>query len=323
MRMLKRFAAAVLALAAIAAVLAGCGGAESAEIRVGGMKGPTTIGMVKLLSDSDAGEGSVSCEFTLAGTADELTPKLVKGELDLAAVPANLASVLWNKTGGDIVLLAVNTLGVLYIVDTGETVQDVADLKGRTIYATGKGSTPEYTLRYVLEKNGIDPDSDVTIEWKNEASEIVALLAVGEGIAMLPQPYAASAQSKIDGLRIALDMTAEWDALGTESKLITGVLVGRREFVENNPKAVSAFLDAYEKSIGYSKENVSEAAALVAEYGIVGAEIAGKAIPYCNLMYMDGGEMKAAVSGYLEVLYDSNAASVGGALPDDGFYYER
>lgn len=323
MRMLKRFAAVVLVLAAIAAAFAGCGGTESMKIRVGGMKGPTTIGMVKLLSDSDAGEGNVSCEFTLAGTADELTPKLVKGELDIAAVPANLASVLWNKTGGDIVLLAVNTLGVLYIVDTGDTVQNVADLKGRTIYATGKGSTPEYTLRYVLEKNGIDPDSDVTIEWKNEASEIVALLAVGEGIAMLPQPYVASAQSKIDGLRIALDMTAEWDALDTESKLVTGVLVGRREFVENNPEAVSAFLEAYEKSISYSKENVSEAAALVAEYGIVGAEIAEKAIPYCNLMYMDGGEMKTAVSGYLEVLYDSNAASVGGALPDDGFYYER
>lgn len=323
MKSIKKFTALVLVLGLLCGVLAACGNTETYEMRVGGMKGPTTIGMVKLLADSAEDKTSVKVDFTLAGAADELAPKVIKGEVDLAAVPANLASVLWNKTQGQVVLLAVNTLGVLYIVDTDNSVQSIADLKGQTIYASGKGSTPEYNLRYILSANGIDPDKDVTIEWKSEASEAVALLATGGGVAMLPQPYVASAQAKIENLRIAIDLTAEWEKLGVESKMITGVLVGRREFVESNPRAVSAFLDEYKASIAYSVENVSEAAALVGEYGIVGAQVAEKAIPYCNLEYMDGEEMKAAVSGYLKVLFDADPASVGGTLPDDGFYYDR
>lgn len=323
MKLIKKIAATVLALGILVGALSGCGSAETYEMRVGGMKGPTTIGMVKMLSDSEDGSSGLDIDFTLTGAADELAPKVIKGEVDMAAVPANLASVLWNKTQGQVVLLAVNTLGVLYIVDTDGSVQSVEDLKGKTVYASGKGSTPEYNLRYILSANGIDPDKDVTIEWKSEASEAVAMLATGGGIAMLPQPYVASAQAKVEGLRIALDLTEEWEKLGVESKMITGVLVGRREFVENDPEAVEAFLEEYSRSIEYSVENVSEAAELVGEYGIVGAEIAEKAIPYCNLSYIDGEEMKTAVSGYLQILYDADPASVGGNLPDDGFYYGK
>ena len=323
MKKIKRVLAFALALVMLGAVLSACGTTETYEVRVGGMKGPTTIGMVKLLADSEAGESGVKVDFTLTGAADELAPKVIKGEVDLAAVPANLASVLWNKTGGEVVLLAVNTLGVLYIVETGNEVQSIADLKGKTIYASGKGSTPEYNLRYILSQNGIDPDKDVTIEWKSEASETVAMLATGGGVAMVPQPYVASAQAKVENLRIALSLTEEWEDLGVESKMITGVLVGRREFVEANPKAVEEFLDEYEASIGYVNENVADAAVLVGEYGIVGAQVAEKAIPYCNLEYIDGGDMKAAVSGYLQILFDADPASVGGTLPDDGFYYGK
>ena len=323
MKNIKRFAAFALVLAMLGAVLSGCGAAETYDIRVGGMKGPTTIGMVKLLNDSENGRSDVNVDFTLTGAADELAPKVIKGEVDLAAVPANLASVLWNKTGGEVVLLAVNTLGVLYIVETGNEIQSIADLKGKTIYASGKGSTPEYNLRYILSQNGIDPDTDVTIEWKSEASETVAMLATGGGIAMVPQPYVASAQDKVENLRIALDLTEEWGNLGVESKMITGVLVGRREFVNANPEAVDEFLDEYEDYIEYVNAHVSEAAVLVGDYGIVGAQVAEKAIPYCNLEYIDEEEMKAAVSGYLQILFDADPASVGGTLPDNGFYYGK
>ena len=279
MKNIKKFAAFALVLAMLAAALSGCGIKGPHEIRVGGMKGPTTIGMVKLLKDSELGRSDVKVDFTLTGAADELAPKVIKGEVDRAAVPANLASVLWNKTGGEVVLLAVNTLGVLYIVETGNDIQSIADLKGKTIYASGKGSTPEYNLRFILSQNGIDPDKDVTIEWKSEASETVAMLATGGGVAMVPQPYVASAQAKIENLRIALDLTREWENLGVSSKMITGVLVGRRDFVMANPGAVDEFLDEYEDSIEYVNEHVSEAAAIVGEYGIVGAQVAEKQFP--------------------------------------------
>ena len=194
---------------------------------IAALKGPTAMGLVKLMKDSESGETTGNeYTFTLAGSADEVTPALLKGELDMACVPANLAAVLYNKTEGEIEVLAVNTLGVLYIVENGESVHSMADLKGKTIVAAGKGSTPEYALRYLLTENGIDPDNDVTIDWKSEHSECVAALASGQAsVALLPQPFVTVAQSKLEGLRMALDLTEEWDKLDNGSALITGVIV--------------------------------------------------------------------------------------------------
>ena len=227
-----------------------------------------------------------------------------------------------GKTGGAVEVLAVNTLGVLYIVENGETVQSMADLKGQTIVAAGKGSTPEYALRYLLTENGIDPDKDVTIDWKSEHSECVAALASGQAaIALLPQPFVTVAQTKIEGLRMALDLTAEWDKLDNGSALITGVIVARRDVVEANPGAVDSFLQNYAASVEWVNGNTAEAAALVGEYGIVDAAVAEKALPYCNIVCLTGGEMKDKLSGYLQVLADAEPSSVGGALPGDDFYY--
>ena len=235
--------------------------AATAHFRIAALKGPTAMGLVELMSLSDTAnemmegkENVVSTgntyEFTLAGSADEVTPALIKGDLDMACVPANLAAVLYGKTGGAVEVLAVNTLGVLYIVENGETVQSMADLKGQTIVAAGKGSTPEYALRYLLTENGIDPDKDVTIDWKSEHSECVAALASGQAaIALLPQPFVTVAQNKIEGLRMALDLTAEWDKLDNGSGLITGVIVARRDVVEANPGAVDSFLQNYAASV--------------------------------------------------------------------------
>lgn len=317
------------------ASLAACGGGkeppappqeDEAEtpvtVRVAALKGPTAMGLVKVMHDDPHSALGPSYEFTLAGSADEVTPALIQGELDAACVPANLASVLYNQTEGEIVTLAVNTLGVLYLVEKGNAVQSLADLKGKTIVAAGKGSTPEYALRYLLQENGIDPDGDVVIDWKSEHSECVAALASGAAtIALLPQPFVTVAESKIEDLRMALDLNQEWDALDNGSGLITGVVVARKAFVEEHPTAVDTFLDDYAASVDWVNENTADAAAFIGEYGIVDAAVAEKALPYCNIVCITGGEMKEKLSGYLQVLLEGNPKSVGGAVPEDGFYY--
>ena len=326
---------------ALALSLAGCGKTDTAgtdaedqteeqteevtgeSYAIAALKGPTAMGLVKLMSDAESGADLVNdYTFTLAASADEVSPLLMKGELDMACVPANLAAVLYQKTEGDIVTLAVNTLGVIYIVENGNAVESMADLKGKTIVASGKGSTPEYALRYLLSENGLDPDGDVIIDWKSEHSECVSALATGAAtIAMLPQPFVTVAQGKIEGLRVALDLTEQWDALDNGSALLTGVIVARREVVEANPAAVDAFLADYAESVEWVNANTADAAALIGEYGIVEAAVAEKALPYCNIVCITGAEMKDKLSGYLQVLSDADASSVGGALPEDDFYY--
>ena len=297
--------------------------AESAllteEIRIAALKGPTAMGLVWLMDNAIG-------EFTLAASADEVTPKLVQGELDIAAVPANLASVLYNNTEGQIQVLAINTLGVLYIVESGDTVHSVEDLRGKTIYSSGKGSTPEYALEYMLSQNGIDPETDVTIEWKSEHSECVAALAAEENaIAMLPQPFVTTAQMKDENIRVALDLTEEWEKLSSTSEekatLITGVVVARKAFCEEHPEAVEEFLSAYEKSVDFAKNDVDGAAALIGKYEIVPEAVAKKALPYCNITFIKGSEMKEKLSSYLNTLFTQNPKAIGGAMPGDDFYY--
>lgn len=292
--------------------------AEKTDIRVAGLKGPTSIGMVKLMRDAEDGNAANNYEFTVAGSADEVTPKLIKGEFDIAAIPANLAAVLYNNTEGEIRIIAINTLGVLYIVEKGGEVAKLEDLKGKTIYATGKGSTPEYTLRHILEKNGIDPDKDVTIDFKSEPSEVVPLLKKAEkAVAMLPQPYVTVASANVEGLNTVIDLNAEWGKVESDTGIITGVTVVRKAFADEHPEAVKEFLKEYGASVEYVNANVEDAAALVEKYGIVAAAVAKKAIPQCNITFISGNEMKTPLSVYLGVLYEANAKSVGGKLPGD------
>jgi NitT/TauT family transport system substrate-binding protein len=215
---------------------------DAAPIRIGGLTGATSIGMVKLMEDAANGVSQNEYEFTLAGSADELTPKLIQGQLDIAAIPANLASVLYNNTDGAVKLLAVNTLGVLYIVAKGEEIGSISDLKGKTVYATAKGSVPEYVLRYILSSNGLDPDGDVTIEFKSEPNEVVALMAAGEAsLAMLPQPYVTIAAGQVEGLTTALDLTEEWEKLDNGSALITGSSPCAASLPSDTPSGLGPF----------------------------------------------------------------------------------
>ena len=300
------------------------GKADAVTIRIGGLTGPTSMGMAQIMKNNKDGVSANPYAFTIAGSADELTPKLLQGDLDMLAVPANLASVLHNNSDGQVRLLAVNTLGVIYIVEKGETVQSFKDLKGKTILATGKGSTPEYALRYLLAQHGIDPDKDVAIEWKAEPAEVVALLSKSEGgVAMMPQPYVTIAQGKVEELRVAVDLTQVWDDLGNGSMMITGVMAVRTDFSDAHPEAVSRFLDEYKASADFVNANPAEAAAIIDEFGIFKAAVAQKAIPACNITFMEGDEMKTAMQGYLSVLFAQNPKAVGGKLPGDVFYYSR
>ena len=262
-------------------------------------------------------------DLQLYGAADEVVPKLIKGEVDIAAIPANLAATLYQKTSGGIQVMAVNTLGVLYVVEKGDTVHRFADLKGRTILSTGKGTTPEYVLRYLLRKNGIDPDKDVKIEYYSEASEVTAQMAATkkDAIAVLPQPYVTAAQMKDSSLRVVLDLTKEWNKV-CDTQLITGVTVVRTAYAEEHPEEVINFLKDYQKSVEAANNDIDGTAALCEKVGVVAkAAIAKKALPKCNIVYRIGDEMKADVNAYLQVLYDASPAAVGGKLPDANFYY--
>ncbi len=275
--------------------------APRTAFRIASLKGPTTMGLVGLMRDADSGDARHDYQVTMYGTADEIAPQLLQGEIDAALIPCNLASVLYNKSEGALQIAAINTLGVLYVVTTSEDIQSVADLAGTTLYTTGKGTTPEFVLNYVLSQNGLQPGRDVT---------------------MLPQPYVTTAQMQVEGLRAALDMTEEWDKVSPDSALVTGVVVVRRDFAEQNPDALREFLEDYRASTEFVNANTDEAAALVAQYGIVPKEeVAKQALPACNITFIDGAEMKEKVGGYLQVLFDQNPQAVGGAMPDDAFYY--
>lgn len=287
-------------------------------LRVAGLRGPTTMGLVNLMES----EEGANYTFSMYGAADEIVPLLVKGELDAAAVPANLAATLYQKTQGQVEVACVNTLGVLYIVENGDTVQSVADLKGQTIVTTGKGTTPEYVLRYVLSQNGLDPDADVNIVYCSEATEALSQVQAGQAtIAMLPQPFVTSALSQVEGLRVALDMNEEWQKVAG-SQLVTGVLVVRKDAVEADPEAFEEFLNGYAASVEAANTDLEGTAALCETYGIVAkAALAQKALPECNIVFERGEQMKTDLVNYFQVLYDADPSSVGGAMPADDFYY--
>ena len=342
---MKKFVSLLLAFS-LALCLAACGGSASSAVsgsaasseaasseaaqelsttdalRIAGLKGPTTMGLVNLLDMERSGKASQHYDLQLYGAADEIVPKLIKGELDMAAIPANLAATLYQKTKGGIQVMAVNTLGVLYVVEKGNTVHSFADLKGRTILSTGKGTTPEYVLRYLLTANGLDPDKDVDIQYYSEATEVTAQMAsTQDAIAVLPQPYVTAAGLKDDTLRVALDLTAEWDKVA-DTQLITGVTVVRKAYAEEHPDVVAAFLADYAQSVNAANTDLDGTAALCEEQGVVAkAAIAKKALPNCNIVCLTGEELKADVSGYLQVLYDADPAAVGGTLPGEDFYW--
>lgn len=291
------------------------------DIAIASLKGPTTMGMVGLMNKSENSETQGKYNVSIYGTADEIVPLIVGGKVDIANVPCNLASVLYKKTEGKISVVGINTLGVLYVVETGDTIKSIDDLKGKTIYSTGKGTTPEYVLNHILKSADIDPEKDVTVEFKSEATEVAAMLENAENaVAVLPQPYVTVAMTKNDKIRIALDLTKEWENIDGTS-LVTGVTIVQNEFLNANKEAVTKFLEEYAESVKFVNENNDKAAALVGKYDIVAEPVAKKALPYCNIVLQTGEDMKTNIQNYLNVLFESDPKSVGGELPNEAFYF--
>ncbi len=312
---MKKFICLLMALV-LAFAFAGCApAADQTAINIGTLKGPTGMGMVGLM-----GEEYPLYNITLAGAPDEINASFISGAIDVASVPVNLAPVLYSKLEGDVVVLAVNTLGVLYVIENGDAVNAIGDLAGKTVYATGQGATPEYILQYLLEKNGLSEQTKV--EFMGEHSELASQLAAGKvELGMLPEPNVTATLAQNEGLRVALDLTKEWEAV-CDTPLVQGCLIARKSFVQEHGDAVEKLLADYAASVAFVNEHHEKASLLIENYGIMAkAALAKKAIGRCNIVCLTGAEMKAAADGMMQVLYSANPKSVGGKLPGDDFYY--
>lgn len=297
---------------------------DRVPIRLGGLKGPTSMGLVKMLDDVENGKTKNDYQFTMAPTADELVHSILQGELDILAIPSNLGAVIYNNSEKGMRMLNACMLGAIYVLEKDtEEINTVEDLVGKTIYTVGKGSTPEYLLNFLLDKHGLLMDQDVTVEWRDDPTEIVGLLTAGTAsVCMLPQPFVTVAQGQVENLRIALDTNAEWDAVGEGSKLVTAGFIARKDFVEEHPQQTAEFLEEAAASTDWVNANVPDAAALIEKFDIVPAAIAEASLPKCNIVCITGKEMKESAQKFFQVLFDQNPESVGGELPGDDFYYE-
>lgn len=326
--MKKKIFSVLLMMIMVFTLIVGCSSEEesTALVRVAGLKGPTSMGLLNLMEKNDKGEAKGQYEFSMMTAADEILPLMIKGELDVALIPANVASVLYNKTNGGISVIDINTLGVLYMVSGDAEIKTPADLVGKTIYLTGKGTTPDYVLHYILSANMIGED-EYTLEYKSEATEVAAVLASDpDAVGLLPQPFVTAACAQNDALNIVMDMNKEWANIQENeehaSSLVTGVTVVRNEFLQQNESSVKLFLSEHKDSVKAINEDTQHGASLAVEKGIVAKEgIAMKAIPNCNITYIDGKDMKQALEGYLQALAGQNIEAVGGKLPEEDFYY--
>ena len=311
----------ILALFLAAVMLIGMAACSKNEkigvtVNIGVLKGPTGMGAAWLMDQNEQGLSANSYNFTIAGAPDVLTGQLISGDIDMAALPTNAISTLYNKTEGKITVLGVNALGVLYVLENGDRINSVADLEGKTILASGQGSTAEYVLNYILEQNGVSAE----IFWASEHSEAATLALSGEyDIVMLPEPFVTTVTTKNGSFRVALDLTREWEALGGGELTMGGIAV-RTEFLEAHPDAVEAFVKEYANSVAFTNAQPADAAKLIAKYEIAAEEIAKNAIPRCNIVWLHGENYKAKLENFLGIVYKANPAGIGGKMPGDDFY---
>lgn len=296
------------------------------NINIAFLKGPTGLGALKLIDDSMNGKTEYNYNISVLKDSNQAVAKVANGEVDIVALPTNLAASLYNKSSADIEILAINTLGVLYIVsDKSENINKISDLKGKTLYATSQGAVPEYILDFILNNNGIDPQNDVNIEYKSEHSELASLVVSGQSnVAMLPEPFVTQVKSKNPNISISIDLTSEWDkSVSDRSSLTMGCLIVKREFADNNKDVVNKFLNEYSESVKYINNNIYESSELAEKYDIMAKNIAKNAIPNCNIVYIDGDDMELKAKGFLNILFKFNPKSVGGKIPGEDFYYKK
>ncbi len=290
------------------------------------LSGTTGMSAAKLIDDVANQTSALKVDFEIAASPDIISGQIINGSIDIAAVPTNLASVLYNKTNGDIRVVAVSALGVLYLVENGETVTDILSLKGKTVYVPGQGSNPEYILLHLLAKNGLVAGVDVTIDYTYASPDALttAVAAGNAKIAVLPEPKVTAVLSKNSAVRNVLDFTAEWDKVEEKGTLVQSCLIATKKFATENKALLDAFLVEYENSINFVNENPKDASVLIQKAGFIpSAALAESAIPRCNLTYIEGEQMQSALERYFGILFDANPLSVGGALPDNGIYYKK
>ena len=324
---MRKIATVLCMMIFVSIVLIGCSKKSDKQsetnmvIEVASLKGPTSLGLLKMMDEVNQDDYENEYNFNIYQAADEIVTKVVKGEVDIALVPANVASILYQKTSQQVQVVDINTLGVIYVVEHGDTIQQMSDLVGKTICMTGKGTVPEFAFSYILNKNGLSME-DMNIEFKSEPTEVIAFLSKdSDAVGIIPQPFVSSASMQDENLRIALNLSEEWSKVDTESSFITGVTIVRKEFLDANEEVIHQFLEDHAESVAYVNSNVEEAATIAETKDIVKAAVAKSAIPYCNIVCITGDELQNQLSGYLQTLFDANKESVGGTLPDEGFYY--
>ena len=297
---------------------------EKAKINVVALKGPTALGSVKLWEDSENGDTEAVYNISVVGDPSEAVAKIANKDADVAMVPTNMASVLYNKTSKNVNIAAINTLGVLYLVTNDKSISSIKDLAGKTVFVSGQGATPDFVLRYILKKNGLTPGKDVTLEYKSEHSELAAqVISENVSIAVLPEPFVSQVLTKNSKIRVSLDLTNEWNKITDDSVLTMGSIVVRKDFLKNKKEDFDKFLKSYQKSVEYVSENTENAAELADKFGIMQKEIAIKALPKCNVVFISGNEMQQKTENFLKILYDFEPKSIGGKIPDEDFYYKE
>ena len=297
---------------------------EKAKINVVALKGPTALGSVKLWEDSENGDTEATYNISVVGDPSEAVAKIANKDADVAMVPTNMASVLYNKTSKNVNIAAINTLGVLYLVTNDKSISSIKDLAGKTVFVSGQGATPDFVLRYILKKNGLTPGKDVNLEYKSEHSELAAqVISENVSIAVLPEPFVSQVLTKNSKIMVSLDLTNEWNKITNDSVLTMGSIVVRKDFLKNKKEDFDKFLESYQKSVEYVNENTEKAAELADKFGIMQKEIAVKALPKCNVVFISGNEMQQKTENFLKILYDFEPKSIGGKIPDEDFYYKE
>ena len=296
---------------------------EPVNVTIAGLKGPTSIGMIKMIDEKALKSDKYNVEYIQESAPDSLTGKIINGDIQISSVPINLASVLYNKTQGKVQLLAVNTIGNLYIVGT-EDISSVSQLEGKTLGMSAKGSTPDFAMNYILKQAGLEGKTELNYAL-DHATLAQSVIAEDTRVALLPQPFVTQTTLKNPNVKMLIDLNEAWnDATGGKSELFTGCIIINKEFAENNPEFVDEFLKQYENSVNWVLKNQKEASVLTAKHEIMpDAVLVEKALPYCGITFRKAAEAKESLNNFYQILFDSNPASVGGSMPDDEFYFKE
>lgn len=323
----------ILTIIAVIVMLGGCNSKPEVEtpvenntadiskpvMNVATLKGPSGMSMATLMEQNELGETDIDYNFNIFGSPDEIVGKISTGEIDLAAVPSNLGATLNVKTDGNIKMIAVNSLGSLYILENGDSIKNLADLKGKTILSSGQGSTPEYILNHLLNQVGLK--DKVTVEYVGEHTEVASKFVAGEAdIIMVPEPFVTQILAKSTTTKVALNLTDVWKTT-TQSELPMTAIIARADYVEENKKAVDIFRSEAGMAVDELNSNPTESAKLIEKFGIMPANIAEKALPNCNIVFITGSQIIEPMQAYFEILFNSNPKSVGGVMPTKDFYY--